>query len=239
VKDQNLKIAGISVTLLLHGALAAIVISKLGSGGGKDADAARFEGAVTIEASLAFKKIDDPSHQPQKKKRQLFRPPDAQRIATDQAQPPPPPDKDQKLKPNKDEIDVKSILDKNRPQDDDLSTHGVDQVPKAGAENGSEWGTEMEAKGDPYAGELKGRIYAAWKVPSLEAGKGEALGCVRLDKNGKVVDHQVKKSGNANLDRSVELALRDAEGMDKPVPDNLVELMTQKGICFRFQLEGN
>ena len=62
------------------------------------------------------------------------------------------------------------------------------------------------------------------------------LGCVKLDKDGKIVDRFVKKkSGNANLDRSVELALKQAPDMTGPVPDDLIDLMTVKGICFRFK----
>ena len=44
-----------------------------------------------------------------------------------------------------------------------------------------------------------------------------------------------KKSGNANLDRSVELALKQAPDMTEPVPDDMIDLMTVKGICFRFK----
>lgn len=237
---RELRFAGISVTVLLHGALVALAVAQSGrgcSGGSADA-AARFDKSVTIEASLAFKEVKPKSRQPQKKRRKLYQPPETQHIATDNKTEPEPPKKDDhKIKPNKDEIDINSVLKKHHMSDDDLSTHGVDEVPVKGSANGSEWGTEEDAKGDPYAGELKGRIYKAWKVPSLETGTGKALGCVKLDKSGKIVDHLIKqKSGNANLDRSVELALRQATDMDKAVPDKLVNLLTVKGICFEFEL---
>jgi TonB C terminal len=237
---KELRFAGISVTVLLHGGLVALAVAQSGNGcGGGSADAASsFGDSVTIEASLAFKEVKPRSKQPQKQRRKLYAPPETQHLATDPTQMPAPPDKDQhKVKPNKDEIDINSVLHKNHMDDDDLSTHGVDQVPVKGSESGSEWGTEEDAKGDPYVGELKGRIYKVWRVPSLETGSGKALGCVKLDQSGKIVDHLIKKkSGNANLDRSVELALRQATDMDKPVPGKLVPLLTVKGICFEFEL---
>ena len=59
---------------------------------------------------------------------------------------------------------------------------------------------------------------------------------MRLSESGKIVDRAVKKkSGNANLDRSVQLALKDAPDMEEPVPDELRGLLTEEGICFMFE----
>lgn len=234
--QRELKFAGISTTVLLHGALLGLIILK--QSGSSDASQG-FGEAVTIEASLAFKERTSENNQPQKQRRKKYRPPEAPKIADDTASEPekeedrdkPPPDAD---------FDIEATLDQNRIDDPDLSSTGVDELPQEGSADGSEWGTERDAKGDPYAGELKGRIYSVWKVPTLETGSGEAHGCVKLDKDGKVVDrHMKKKSGNANLDRSVELALKQAPDMEDPVPDHLIDLVTVKGICFRFTLDGN
>ena len=58
---------------------------------------------------------------------------------------------------------------------------------------------------------------------------------MKLDRSGKIVDRFFKKkSGNANVDRAVQVALKEAPDMEAPVPDDLVDLMTKDGICFRF-----
>ncbi len=264
--SSGLKVGGVVVTVLLHAALVVVTISKMGSDSAAASDPSKnFEGAVTIEAALAFKEVKPESRQPQKQKKEKYAPPveevpvpaetpppepppepEAPKIDTDnqvQAEEPPKAAKEKpkhKVKPRPDEVDPESILEKNRAQDEDLSETGVDEVPKEGSADGSEWGSERDARGDPYAGELRGRIESVWSVPSVETGAGVAQGCVKLDEDGKIVDRHVKKkSGNANLDRSVELALKQAPDMEEPVPEHLIDLITVKGICFRFTLEGN
>jgi hypothetical protein len=234
---RDAQFAGFAVTLLLHGALAALFVMRedggcLGMGGTADA-AAQFKNAQTIEASLAFLAVK-PESQPQKQKRKTYRPDDGPTVHNPDA-PEPPDQPDHKLKVNPDEIDINSILDKHRVQDPDLSSTGVDEVPKEGSTSGSQWGTEKDAKGIEYAGELKGRIYSVWQLPSLEQGTGITEGCVKLDKDGKIVERLIrKKSGNANLDRSVQLALKQAPDMEDPVPNEHLELFTVQGICFHF-----
>jgi len=241
--SRDARFVGVSVTALVHGALAVLFVARggdAGCGGRASADAAaRFENAETIEAALAFKEVKPQSNQPQKQRKKKYRPDNAPVVHNpDAPERPPPPD--HKVKVEKEEIDIESILEKNRAQNIDLSSTGVDELPKEGSADGSEWGSEREAKGHPYAGELKGRIKSVWQVPALETGGGVAEGCVKLDRSGKIVDRFVKKkSGNANLDRSVETALNEAPDMEDPVPDDLVDLVTVKGICFRFTLTGN
>jgi len=263
--SSGLKIGGLVVTVLLHAALVVVTISKLGGDSAAASDPSeRFDESITIEAALAFKEVQPQSRQPVKQKKEKYAPPveevpvpaetpppvpppepEAPKIDTDnqvQAEEPPKAAKEKpkhKVKPRLDEIDPESILEKNRVQDEDLSETGVDEVPKEGSADGSEWGSERDARGDPYAGELRGRIESVWSVPSVETGTGVAQGCVKLDEDGKIVDRHVKKkSGNANLDRSVELALKQAPDMEDPVPEHLIDLITVKGICFRFTLEG-
>ena len=237
-RDSGLRNAGMIVTAILHGGIIVVLVAGeqiFGWGGGSDAEA-RFENSETIEAALAFKAVEPKDKQPQKQKKKKYRPDDRAPVIKDETAPPRDEVKpDHKVKVKPDEIDINSVLNKNKLQDESLSSTGAEEVPKEGSTDGSEWGTEKDAKGHPYAGELKGRIYGAWQLPSLEQGTGEAVGCVKLDREGKIVDRHVKqKSGNANLDRSVELALKQAPDMESPVPDDLIDLMTSKGICFRF-----
>jgi hypothetical protein len=233
---------GMSVTVLLHAGLVFVAITRgdaLGCGGGGTAEASDFEEAETIEAALAFKKIAPKDRQPQKQKKEKYAPVDGPKLATDPTtKPEVVPEKDKpKMVPREDEIDPASILRKNREQDESLSSTGAEELPVEGADDGSEWGTERDAKGDPYVGELTGRIKSAWTVPSLEQGSGAAVGCVRLDKAGKIQTRELKdRSKNANLDRSVEEALSGAPDMETPVPDHLVKLLTVKGICINFKL---
>lgn len=262
--SSGFKVGGVVVTVLLHLALVVVAISKMGgdSSAAEKDPSKRFGSAVTIEAALAFKEVKPESRQPVKQKKEMYKPPveeappvqepveekppepEAPKIDTDnvveevEAKKAPAEKPKHKIKPRPDEIDPDSVLEKNRVQDEDLSSTGEEEVPKEGAADGSEWGSERDARGDPYAGELKGRIHSVWTVPSVEIEGGTVQGCVKLDADGKIVDRAVKKkSGNANLDRSVELALKQAPDMEEPVPEHLIDLITVKGICFRFTLE--
>jgi outer membrane biosynthesis protein TonB len=267
MSSGGLRIGGFVVTVLLHVGLVALALTNLGGGDSRadSSDESRFDSAVTIEAALAFKEVKPQSRQPQKQKKETYAPPVPEVVEPVPEAPEPPPEPEapkidtdnveqpieeaapkekpkHKVKPKKDEIDIKSTLEKNRAQDEDLSSTGAEEVPQEGSADGSKWGTETDARGHPYAAELKGRIYSVWSVPALETGGGETHGCVKLDIFGKIVDRHVKKkSGNANLDRSVELALKQAPDMEEPVPDDLRVLITVKGICFRFTIdeEGN
>jgi hypothetical protein len=232
-------VAGVSLTVLLHAALVVVTVTNgesLGCGGGAGAEASTFEEAEVIEAALAFKKVSPKDKQPQKQKMQKYAPVDAPRLSNDATQLPEDKPEDPKIAPTPEEIDPASVLKKNRAQDEDLSSTGVDELPREGADDGSEWGTERDAKGDPYVGELVGRIKSAWAVPTLETGSGTAVGCVRLSRDGSINDRELKnRSGNANVDRSVEEAMISAPAMEKPVPDELVQLLTVRGICINFK----
>ncbi len=240
MRDTPSIVSGLAFTVLLHlfvVGLASTTTDGFGCGGGDASGSTSFEQAETIEASLAFKEVKPKSKQPQKKKKKKFRPNKQDGASKEEKLDPKKKPKKETVPVDVDEIDINSILDKNRKQDEDLSDTGSDETPVEGSPNGSEWGTEKDARGDPYVGELKGRVYSVWKVPALETGTGKATGCVRLDKEGVIVDRELKKrSKNTNLDRSVEVALKNAPAMDKPVPDALVNLLTVKGICFNFAL---
>ena len=241
MKDSQTIFSGIAATLLLHLFVAGLVVVKndgSGCGGGSSAEATAFGKAETIEASLAFKEVKPKNKQPQKKKKKKFKPQVEDGASKVEEHEPEDEKKDLTLRPEEHEIDFDAVLAKNAKQDEDLSDTGSDEVPVEGSAAGSEWGTERQAKGDPYVGELKGRIYSVWKVPALETGVGVALGCVRLNEEGEVLDRELKKrSKNSNLDRSVEVALKNAPNMESPVPDTLKTLLTVNGICFKFVLD--
>jgi outer membrane biosynthesis protein TonB len=115
---------------------------------------------------------------------------------------------------------------------------GGSDVLAQGATDRSGWGSERDARGDPYVGELRGRIHHAWWIPSVDAAAGSVLGCIRLDPGGTIVERDViDSSGNDALDESVMRALDEASDMEAPVPAHLLELLTDRGVCLRFQLD--
>ena len=240
-KEREGLVIGMSITALVHlGLIAALVSSTGDQGCGSSSNAASedpFARAETIEAALAFKEVKPKNKQPVKKKKKKYRKVE-EGISTDpKAKPIKKKDEPKhKVKVTDDEIDPTSILNKNRTQDQDLSSTGEDKIPVEGSANGSEWGTERDAKGDPYVGELRGRIESVWELPSLVEDSGRVRGCVKLNAKGKIIDSKIKRfSKNSDLNRSVKLALRKAPPMDKPVPGHLIELLTVRGICLDFK----
>ena len=230
--------AGIGLTLLLHIFVAGIAVSKTGGMGGCAASSegkGDLEESQVIQASLAFKEVKPKNKQPQKEKKKKFKPRTDDAASKDEKLTPKDEDKKEKPPVEKDEIDTESVFDKNRKQEEELSTHGADEVPVEGEATGSkDWGTAKEAKGHPYMGELVGRLKV--EVPTLETGTGLAKACIRLDSDGKIIDRQLVKSKNINLDRAVEVGLDAATDMEDPVPDELLQLLTVNGICIPFKL---
>jgi hypothetical protein len=80
--------------------------------------------------------------------------------------------------------------------------------------------------------------YVRFEIPTLEKGQGEAFACIRISPDGRVQDTKVRKSGNTNIDRAAEEALRrltEQRNKDpdvKPVPSELREITTH-WICFK------
>jgi type IV secretory pathway VirB10-like protein len=238
VSEPGLKILGVVVTIILHGALGtSLALMERSDSSSSHQDSFDFENAQTVEAALAFKSAE-PQKQPEMPKNVPPPPEEITGVSRDETKVVEPKPEDKKPdKPPPPDVNIADVLRKNRRYDPDeeIRTVGADDTQTGSSGPGSEWGTEKEARGDAYVGELRGRVQTVWKVPSLEKGSGTTLGCVRLDADGKIVDRKVwKKSGIANLDRSVDEALREATDMDKPVPDYLMNLLTKKGICFRF-----
>ncbi|MBL4635428.1 MAG: TonB C-terminal domain-containing protein [Kofleriaceae bacterium] len=238
MRDRDSIISGVGAAIFLHMVLVGFLLLTDTSPEAVAETDTNFGKAQVIEASLAFKEVKPKSKQPQKKKKKKFKPRVDDGASKKDKIEPKKDKKDKPLKVEEEEIDFNSILEKNRKQDEELSDTGSEEIPVEGSATGSEWGTEKDARGDPYVAELKGRISDEWKVPSLETEGGTAIGCVRLDEDGKIVDRELKKrSKNRNLARSVEVALKNASDMDKPVPAKLKTLLTVQGVCFKFSLD--
>ena len=236
VNERSLHMIGISVTLVLHlGVVGGITWGGWGGGG---SDGPILVEREVIEAGLAFKKPKrKKKRQPQKKKNPKVKPVDPVGVSRD-ADKQPVAKKDERKPPPPDFVDPSATFKKFKDIDidEEPNDEGEDpDEPDEGSDEGSEWGTMADAKGDPYVGELAGRIQKAWKRPTLDTGKGVVFGCVTLNEKGRITDRVLdKKSKNSTLNRSVQEALRNATNMDEPVPEHLKKLLTVKGICFRF-----
>jgi hypothetical protein len=223
------------VTVILH--LGAGIAITAADRVGRDGPGLNLAEREVIEAGLAFKKAPKKNRQPQKKKNPKVKPPETVGVSRD-ADKAPEKSKDKDKPPPPDFVDPSATLAKFRNIDIDEDVRDVGADPNErddGSDEGSEWGTLEDAKGDPYVGELAGRIQKAWTRPTLDTGKGSVSGCVKLAENGHIVERKLDEtSKNSTLNRSVEEALRKASNMAKPVPKHLLELLTRQGICFRF-----
>ena len=247
--EARLQALGVGLTVAIHVGVAGVVWGmNRYEQSHAEKKAKRDNAPVAIEAGLAIKKkskAGKKSKLPQKDVTQKVKPPDAPGIATN-PDVVPDPDKPRKDKPDyvpPELRDPSSVFDKyrNKPTVGDPTTVGAgggDDENREGKDDGSEWGTLAEAKGDPYVGELVGRLKQNWIVPTLVTDEGlVAQGCVRLDETGKIVDREVPaeyKSRDRTFNRAVELALKESSDMDKPVPAHLEDLLTVKGICVKF-----
>lgn len=115
---------------------------------------------------------------------------------------------------------------------------GEDNV--AGDPDGSEFGTLDVQTGDPYLGELIGRMTVDFTVPgTVPAGQGlETWGCVRLEADGRVADRKLDpehKSRSYAFNSAVEDRLRKATDMDRRVPDHLKKVLVEQFACVPFR----
>jgi periplasmic protein TonB len=243
--EKGFHVAGVTIAIIVHAALGAGLL--LADGGCLASASARIEEPRYVEAALAIKgQEEEPeTQQPQKPREQIPAPEpapdpiskDAERIPEPKPKPEPEPKPEPRPQPT-DDFDPLEVLERNRrlAEDDTADRSGVPRED-LGAITGSEWGTERDARGDPYVGELAGRVRRAWSLPSFERTADlVAWGCVRLADDGRIVHRElVEPSGSATLDRSVSVALERATDMEEPVPDHLRELLVRQGICFTFR----
>ncbi len=186
-----------------------------------------------IDAALA-EKAPAQVVQPQKK----FRAPDPVKpegVSRDENAKP----VDQPKDDPKDDVDVDAVLNRNRDDDDDLDV-GPTTQPVVGAFDGSEDGWGDETRGDPYLGALKSELLRGWEFPEILSEVGTPIGCIHLEPDGTIPEFVLReRSGNAELDDSVERALKELqkkrEKDPKPVPAHLVP-KTRKWICYRMKV---
>ncbi len=137
-------------------------------------------------------------------------------------------------------IDIDKILAANRDPDDDLDLGQPVTQPVVGRFDGSEDGFGDETKGDPYLGALKSELLRAWEYPEILSDVGTPIGCIHLEPDGKIPEFVLReKSGNDELDDSVERAMRELQKKrdadPKPVPPHLIP-KTRKWICYRMRV---
>jgi hypothetical protein len=247
--DKGFHAAGISIAVAIHGAM---VVGMLFAESGCRAEASArpiIEQPRYVEAALAIKGVEEEvsaqPQQPRERQRQEPQPPqpDSQpsvdREPTPERQPVHDPSAEPRPRHPDDDFDPLEVLERNRrlaEADDVVDSPGVHRE-EVGALAGSEWGTERQARGDPYVGELAGRVKHAWTLPSFERTADLVTwGCVKLEGDGRIVEREiVQPSGSATLDRSVAVALERATDMEEPVPAHLRALLTEQGICFAFR----
>lgn len=145
---------------------------------------------------------------------------------------------DEPRKPDK----APSLEDFARPNtdDDDLPVGKPDEQP-AGAFDGSEFGFGDETRGDPYLGALKADLLRSWEYPEILSDVGTPVGCIHMEPDGKIEEWELReKSGNSELDDSVERALGELQKLrnkePKQVPAHLVP-KTRKWICWRMKVK--
>jgi hypothetical protein len=235
--DRRAHATGMTLTVVLHAAIAAtiFVMNEIDRGHGEK----RIEEPQAIEAGLAIRKKSQEGKKsalPQKDVAAKVKPPDAPGIAHNAEQiPQPKPDKKKDYVPPE-AADPKSVFDKYRRVDTGATAGGQhDDVNTQGDENGSEYGTLEKAKGDPYIGELIGRMTKDFVVPTLVSDTTlKTWGCVKLDENGKIVFREIDKDHKSRshaFNSAVEERLKETTDMDKPVPPNLKHLLVEQGAC--------
>jgi hypothetical protein len=240
---------GVVFTFLIHGGVlggCAIMQHFDGLHADRRASTLEQEKVTTIEAGLAIKKKSasgKKSKLPQKDVAAKVKPPDAPGVAMDpNATPSSTKKKDNEYIPP-DKQDPNSVFDKFRNVDTGeagaIAEAGGDNENVQGAEDGSEFGILDKAKGDPYVGELIGRVMKDFTVPSVVTEEGlETWGCVRLKEDGKIDEWKIDpdhKSKSHAFNSAVEDKLKNTTDMEQPVPDHLKSLLVEQFACVRFK----
>jgi hypothetical protein len=229
------------MTTLVHGAVVVSMVAF--SECHRAVEGPKIGQMVTIEAALAYKSKDSKSKQPQKPRRSKPTPsqPEAIEVSRDENQAPvenQEPPKTEKEEDFSEQFEKYRQLrqdEQDEAAEDDTGT-GEDSRT-GGAFDGSEHGFAEVNKGDPYMRELAAQVHGFWSVPTLEQGSGNAVGCVQLGKDGRVLDTQLlPPTQNATIDAAVKRALKQLTELRateaKPVPAHLMEATTQ-WICFK------
>jgi len=249
MKESQMHVLAAFGTILGVGVLVAPV-ALLGRGGNAVAGPNLAE-MESIEADLAMKSEDAPK-QPQKPTRA----PDPK---VDEAVGGDPNAKAETCKSDADCTDGKvcrngvcAKKDTKHPDDppdlsqfhhntDDDNEVGETKEYKPGAFDGDEFGWAPTTKGDKFYIDLIKDLREGWEYPTILSDEGVPVGCLHLSPDGKIADTLFKeKSGNSELDDSVERAMatlkkrRDQDPVE--VPTHLLqEGVTEKWLCIRFK----
>jgi hypothetical protein len=234
-------LSGMLVTVLIHGAVAAGLLAFSSM---SDADDRPRLTMVTIEAALAIKGDDSEQVRKQSKRSQPRAEPDAIKPADSTTRTEKEPEQPQE-KPDKDFTEDFEKYMKRYEGSDDAEDNESDapNTTSGGQFDGSKHGFAEVSKGDPYMQKLAADIFSSWEVPTLEKGEGTAVGCVRLAADGSIVETDLwRATKNANIDRSVKLALDQLQKLRKPdeapVPVHLMDA-TRRWTCFNFPVTAN
>lgn len=245
--DRDLVWAGIAMTVGLH-IVVGVGVAVAGYFDGKStvrkATLAE-EQYQTIEAGLAIKKksTGKKSSLPQKDVAPKVKQPDAPGVVTNADAPPDPNKKKDDEYTPPDKQDPSSVFDKFRNVDTgeqaSADTTAKDSENVEGAADGHEFGTLDKAKGDPYVGELIGRMTKDFTVPSVVTETGlETWGCVKLEASGKMDEWKIDpdhKSRSHAFNSAVEDRLKQTTDMEQPVPDHLKPLLVEQYACVKFK----
>ncbi len=250
MNEERIKLVAMVTALVAHLGLAGFVWGASRFDHARltaraDATADKYE---HIQAGLAVRSKSAKGRktkQPQKDTQRKVAPGDVAVSRDDQK-------KDDEKKDEKDpdaELDPESVFNKHRdgaegkPTDDPAAeAPGGDEETKAGRADGSEFGTLADAQGDPYAGELAGRMSTNpdLEVPStVPEGTGlETWGCVRLSADGKVADVELDpkhKSDNAAFNSAVLRRVKLTTNMESAVPPNMISQLVEEYLCVPFR----
>jgi hypothetical protein len=189
-----------------------------------------------IEASIAYKKAE-PQKQPQKKRRAPEPEVKPEGVSRDETKPVEQKKDEPAKKPEETQPDWKKFQRENT--DEDLEVGKPVDDPGVFDPNAPA-GWAEETKGDPYFQKLIADLREGWNYPQILQAEGVPVGCMRLEKDGSVSETKFeKKSGNSELDDSVERALKALEKKRKdnppPVPEKLLK-HTTRWICFKFEV---
>jgi hypothetical protein len=247
VKDGDIRLVAIAVAVAVHGALLGAVYG-FGHLDKQRAEKRADESKVNhIQAGLAIKAKSTSgrkSKQPQKDVATRDRPSDVAVTRDDSA---PPDKKDPKKKDE--EIDPEAAMAKARklgqtsedpPPDTSSEQPGGDDENQKGRTDGHEFGLLDSNEGDPYLGELAGRMQEHYEVPTnVPEGTGlTAWGCVSLNPDGTVRDAKVDpehRSANATFNSAVLRTVKQTSNMPSAVPKHLKEQLVEGYQCVEFK----
>lgn len=187
------------------------------------------EDMEVIEASLAYKKPNAKTKQPQKPKDAPVPEVKPDGVSRDENKKVDE-KKDKKDPPKKDEV-TDPLAKYRRTQENDVGVTTPDQ----GADDGDELGRGNITKGDPYFQRLWADL--DWTVPELaKTGGKETVSCVKFNADGTIARTWFKAEGDDDIATLAQAAMKELKvkrnASPLEVPTHLLQRLTGKGICF-------